>query len=92
MADLTDIEENLLPIPLDWMKAMDPSGKFVYKNSKNQLTSSEHPFISQGSIMASKLALPPGWVLKESHIAGPNDPDSLPETFFFHVDTGRSGW
>ncbi len=93
MSDLTDAEEAMLPIPEDWMKTIEAvSGVSVYKNTKNYLSSVEHPYISQGINLAAQIPLPSGWILKETRSDGTDGLDSQIESFYYHPESGRSGW
>lgn len=83
MYDITDTEEATLPLPTDWVKTTDAEGAALYRNTKTNVLSSEHPYIQHGAAMTDKLPVPEGWVLKEA---------AEQELFFYHAATGRTGW
>jgi hypothetical protein len=66
MYDFSDEEEATLPLPRQWIRAMDTSGNIIYKDLRNGNEAEEHPFILQGLDAARKLPLPVGWIVKET--------------------------
>ena len=97
MYDLTDEEEDALPLPIQWTRGMDLSGDVKYKNLKFGSESEEHPYIIQALNAARKLPLPDGWTVKRTMVTVPegergNGPQEEEDYYFYEESTGRSGW
>jgi len=87
MYDITDEEEEALPLPVQWTRGMDLSGDVKYKNLKFGSESEEHPFIIQALNAARRLPLPPGWVVKKTLTE-----DGEEDFYFCEPESGLSGW
>jgi len=60
--DISDEEETLLPLPINWIRLLrSDSKKPFYKNVQTNVVSEEHPFILNALIAARNLTLSPGW-------------------------------
>jgi hypothetical protein len=95
MYDLTDTEEEALPMPDQWTRGMDLSGEVKYKNLKFGSESEEHPYIIQALNAARRQPLPAGWTVQktlEGEGEGEGEGGGEEDYFFFEPSSGLSGW
>ena len=85
--DISDAEESLLPLPKNWIRIADSSGRTAYKDVSVGAESDEHPLILQALNDARKLPLPSNWSVQEAM-----SETGSTDYFYYNALNGACGW